>query len=166
MDKIKLLNLNAGIGGNTKNWDRSKYDITSIELHEGIASAYSHFFPNDKMIVTDAHKYLLDNYKNYDFIWSSPPCQTHSDIRRMGAVAGMYDAKFPDMGLWQQIIFLKHFFKGGWVVENVKPYYDPFIKPDCVIGRHYIWSNIKIPNLVINEKLKIRKKALWVMDLI
>ena len=158
--KTKILNLYSGIGGNTKNWDRNKYDVTSIEYHNGIGSAYNHFFPEDKILIEDAHEYLLKNYKEYDFIWSSPPCQTHSDIRRMGAVAGMYDAKFPDMNLWQEIVFLKHFFKGGWVVENVKPYYEPFVKPDKIIGRHYMWSNIKIPDLLIDERLNIRKKSM------
>jgi DNA (cytosine-5)-methyltransferase 1 len=48
------------------------------------------------------------------------------------------------MKLWQEIIFLKHFFKGKWVVENVKSYYTPLITPQSV-GRHYVWSNFLIP---------------------
>lgn len=47
------------------------------------------------------------------------------------------------MKLWQEIIFLKHFFKGKFVVENVKSYYNPLIEPQT-IGRHYFWSNFKI----------------------
>jgi len=31
-----------------------------------------------------------------------------------------------------------------WVVENVKPYYEPLIKPDYIFQRHYFWCNFKI----------------------
>jgi len=46
--------------------------------------------------------------------------------------------------LWQVIIFLSHFYNGSWVVENVKPYYEPLIKPRKELGRHLIWSNFDI----------------------
>ena len=36
---------------------------------------------------------------------------------------------------------MKTYFKGGWIVENVKPYYAPLIPPTKVIGRHYFWAN-------------------------
>ena len=52
------------------------------------------------------------------------------------------------MSLYQQVIILKHFFKGKWVVENVMSYYDPLIKPQ-ESGRHYFWANFKIPNIKI-----------------
>lgn len=103
---MKVLNLYAGIGGNRKLWKNC--EVTAVEMNEDIANIYSAYFPNDKVIIGDAHEFLLKNYNNYDFIWSSPPCQTHSDIRRMGVVAGMYDAKFPDLNLWQEIIFLQY----------------------------------------------------------
>jgi len=48
------------------------------------------------------------------------------------------------MGLYEEIIFLQTYFKGGWVVENVKPYYKPLIPPTAVVGRHYFWSNFDI----------------------
>ncbi|MEK6878299.1 MAG: DNA cytosine methyltransferase, partial [Nanoarchaeota archaeon] len=42
------------------------------------------------------------------------------------------------------IVFLQHFFKGKWVVENVVPYYEPLIKPTKRIGRHLFWANFDI----------------------
>jgi len=48
------------------------------------------------------------------------------------------------MRLYQEILFLKYNFKGKWVVENVKPYYEPFIKPDMYLDRHLFWSNFMI----------------------
>lgn len=49
--------------------------------------------------------------------------------------------RYVDMSLYQEILFLTHFFKGDWVVENVVPHYEPLIKPSNRIGRHLFWSN-------------------------
>jgi len=53
---------------------------------------------------------------------------------------------YPDMKLWQEILFLKGYFEGNYVVENVNTWYDPLIKPQDS-GRHYFWSNFAIPRL-------------------
>ena len=151
---IKILNLYAGIGGNRKLWN-GDIEITAIENNPEIAKIYQDFFPNDKVIVCDAHQYLLEHYKDFDFIWSSPPCPSHSDIRRMGVTVGMYKAIYPDMSLYQEIILLQYFFKGKFVVENVKSYYEPLIKPQ-ESGRHYFWCNFTIHNLKL-PSLKIRE---------
>ena len=151
---IKILNLYAGIGGNRKLWD-GDIEVTAVENVSEIAKIYKEFFPQDKVIVTDAHQYLLEHYKEFDFIWSSPPCPSHSDMRRMGVTAGMYDAIYPDMELYQEIILLKYFFKGMWVVENVKSYYKPLIESQ-LSGRHYFWANFKISNIKL-PSLNIRK---------
>ena len=88
---VRILNLYAGIGGNRKLWGDS-FHVTAVEYDEATAEVYRELFPNDTVIVADAHEYLLNNYKNFDFIWSSPPCPTHSDIRRCGVHAGQYEA--------------------------------------------------------------------------
>lgn len=139
---MKILNLYAGIGGNRKLWG-DEHQITAVENVPEIAVTYRKLFPQDATIVADAHKYLLDHFKEFDFIWSSPPCPTHSRQRLQLQGRGLYC--YPDMALYQEIIFLKHFFKGNWVVENVIGYYDPLISPTTVIDRHYVWSNKPIP---------------------
>ncbi|GAI27248.1 unnamed protein product, partial [marine sediment metagenome] len=126
--KIKVLNLYAGIGGNRKLWEN--VDVTAIENNAEIAKIYQDFFSNDKVIVTDAHQYLLKYFMEYDFIWSSPPCPTHSITRFLHK-----KKVYPDMELYQEIILLKHFFRGKWVVENVKPYYKPLIESNFTIHR-------------------------------
>jgi len=141
---MKVLNLYAGIGGNRKLW--KNVEVTAIEIDPEIAKIYSDFFPNDKVIVADAHQFLLEHYKEYDFIWSSPPCPSHSDIRRCGVHKGQYEAIYPDMQLYQEIILLTHFFKGKWCVENVRSYYKPLIMPQ-LISNHYFWSNFHISNI-------------------
>jgi DNA (cytosine-5)-methyltransferase 1 len=140
--KMRILNLYAGVGGNRKLWQG--HDITAVESDKDIAEVYQDYFPDDNVIVADAHEYLLEHYKEYDFIWSSPPCTTHSDIRRCGVKDGRYPAKYPDMTLYQEVIFLKHFAEGAFCVENVVPYYYPLIEPDRKLHRHLFWCNFYI----------------------
>lgn len=151
---MKILNLYAGIGGNRKLWDE-KHEVTAVENNPEIARVYSHFFPNDEVVVGDAHKYLSDNYKNFDFIWSSPPCQSHSSFRQnIGVRFRGVGPVYPDMRLYQEILFLEYDAKCDWVVENVKPYYEPLIKGQ-LIQRHLFWSNFEIPDKVFpKEKLR------------
>jgi len=140
---IKVLNLYAGIGGNRKLWPDEQIEVTAVEIVPKIAKIYQDFFPNDKVIVADAHQYLLEHYKEFDFIWSSPPCPTHSGVNYFLNAQGCI--RYPDMGLWQEIIFLQHFFEGSWVVENVESYYEPFFRPvPYNVGRHYFWCNFNI----------------------
>lgn len=142
---MKILNLYACLGGNRYKWSE-QHDITAVELDEDLAMMYKERFPNDKVIIADAHQYLLDHYKQFDFIWSSPPCPTHSRARywKSKNYETNVDAVYPDMNLYQEIIFLEHLFKGKYVVENVIPYYKPLIKGQ-VIGRHIYWSNVTLP---------------------
>ena len=143
MKKLSILNLYCGVGGNRKLWG-DEHEVTAIEIDPKIAKIYKDFFPNDKLIVTDAHQYLLDHYKEFDFIWSSVPCPTHSKIRQMTAVKrGQNKPVYPNMDLYQEIIFLMFNFEGKWVVENVVGYYEPLIKP-YKYRSHYYWSNFVI----------------------
>ena len=139
---MKVLNLYSGIGGNRKLW--KDVDVTAVEINPDIAKVYLDFFPDDKVIVGDAHEYLINNFKNFDFIWSSPPCPTHSRVNTF--LKGMDIYRYPDMKLYEEIIFLKHYFKGKWCIENVISYYEPLIKP-FRSNSHYYWSNFVIPNL-------------------
>jgi DNA (cytosine-5)-methyltransferase 1 len=93
---MKILNLYSGIGGNRKLWGDT-HDITAVEFNPEIAQIYKDFFPNDKMIIGDAHQYLLEHFHKYEFIWSSPPCPTHSRFNNINFLDGKY--KYPDMTL-------------------------------------------------------------------
>ena len=145
---MKILNLYACLGGNRYLWDNC--EVTAVELDPELARMYQERFPNDKVIVADAHQYLLDHYKEFDFIWSSPPCPTHSRARFWGFGSNGKNPVFPDMTLYQEIIFLQHHFKGKFVVENVIPYYDLLI-PGQKRGRHIYWCNFTLPNN-LNER--------------
>lgn len=150
---MKVLNLYAGIGGNRKLW--RGVDVVAVENNKHVAAIYQEFFPDDFVLVMDAHKYLLDHHKEFDFIWSSPPCPTHTVFNFLNNIREEQgiQPKYPDMKLYEEILFLKYWFKGKWVVENVKSYYDPLILPQ-VSGRHYFWTNFWIDNLKIHNKVR------------
>lgn len=135
---MKILNLYAGVGGNRKLW--TDVQVTAVELDPRIAEVYSKLYPKDTVVVEDAHQYLLDHSDEFDFIWSSPPCPTHS---KMAKATRHKLRRYPDMRLYEEIIYLQHFFKRDWVVENVVPFYTPLIEGQTV-GRHVYWSNFDV----------------------
>jgi len=144
---MKILNLYAGIGGNRKLWG-DEHEVVAVENNEEIAEAYKTFYPMDQVIVDDAHQFLLDNFKEFDFIWSSPPCQTHSKTNWF--LHGQGIIRYPDMSLYEEIIFLIQWGKNiKWVVENVVGYYTPLIQARQ-LGRHLFWSNFVIKDLDID----------------
>lgn len=145
---IKVLNLYSCLGGNRYKWDEvANIKVTAVELDEELAILYQERFPNDIVIVADAHDYLINHYQDYDFIWSSPPCPTHSRARFWGYGANGTKPVYPDMKLYEEIIFLQYHCKSKFVVENVKPYYEPMFNP-VERDRHLYWANFKIPNNV------------------
>lgn len=152
---MRVLNLYAGIGGNRKLWG-DEHSVVAVENNEEIAKVYSDFFPKDEVVVADAHQYLLEHFNNFDFIWSSPPCQSHSSFRQNICVRYRGTKPiYPDMRLYQEILFLQANCNCKWVVENVKPYYKPLIQPTATLQRHYFWSNFDIQDKDF-DKDKIR----------
>lgn len=168
---MKILNLYAGIGGNRKFWGE-EHEVTAVENVPKIAAVYKKFFPKDEVVIGDAKEYLLKHFKEFDFIWASPPCPTHSRMRTLWKGEGKLNNKtsgssykLPDMSLYSLIIFLKHFYLGDWVVENVISYYDPLIKP-YKIDNHYFWSNKPLlpikrtPRDILSQDIEEKARAL------
>ena len=153
--KYKILNLYACLGGNRLKWNEVaenlgiEIEVTAVELDEEAARLYQERFPNDIVIIADAHQYLLDHYKEFDFIWSSPPCPSHSRARNYNP---KYKAVYPDMKLYEEIILLETRFKGKYCVENVIPYYEPLIEAQKR-GRHLYWTNFRLPESINERKL-------------
>lgn len=155
---MKVLNLYAGIGGNRELWNNC--EVTAVENDPAIADVYQCRFPNDFVIIDDAHKFLEKHFKEFDFIWSSPPCQSHGQYRHNVGVLGKgFNPIIPDMTLYAEIVFLQTYFKGAWVVENVRPYYQPFIQPTFELQRHYFWSNKSVPQIKIAaSNIRVKNK--------
>ena len=152
---FRVLNLYACLGGNRLLWEDC--EVTAVELDPELARMYQERFPNDKVIIADAHQYLLDHYKEFDFIWSSPPCPSHSRARYWSS--SNYDttteAIYPDMKLYEEILFLQHYYRTGkYVVENVIPYYEPLI-PSKKRGRHLYWTNFNLPTDLGDRRVQI-----------
>lgn len=145
---MKILNLYAGIGGNRKLWG-DEHEVTAVEINPEIAKIYQDIFTNDQMIVGDAHQFLLEHFSEFDFIWSSPPCPTHSRARHgLGVHGGKVKPVYADMRLYQEIILLQAYFKGKFCIENVQAYYKPLIEPQ-VVGRHWYWANFFISKIKV-----------------
>ena len=157
---MKILNLYACLGGNRYKWDEVakeagvKIEVTAVELDPELGKLYQERFPNDKVIVEDAHEYLLNNYNDFDFIWTSPPCPTHSRARFWAIGSNGKKPIYPDMRLYEEIIFLQYHFNKKYVIENVIPYYEPFLNPKKR-GRHLYWTNFNLPNNINERKLQI-----------
>lgn len=161
--KYKILNLYACLGGNRYKWNEValefeiEIEVTAVELDPELERMYQERFPNDKVVVADAHQYLLDHYKEFDFIWSSPPCPSHSRARYWSS--SNYDtttkAIYPDMKLYEEILFLQHYYRTGkYVVENVIPYYEPLIQSKKR-GRHLYWTNFNLPSDLGDRRIQI-----------
>ena len=152
---MNILNLYACLGGNRYLWG-NEHEITAVELDSELARMYQERFPNDKVIISDAHQYLLDHYKEFDFIWSSPPCPSHSRSRYWSS--SNYDnnveAIYPDIKLYEEILFLQHYFHGKYVVENVIPYYEPLITAQKR-GRHLYWTNFTLPHVLSHRIIQV-----------
>jgi DNA (cytosine-5)-methyltransferase 1 len=150
---IKVLNLYACLGGNRYKWDEvADIEVTAVELDPEAARLYQERFTNDKVIIADAHQYLLDNFKDFDFIWSSPPCPSHSKVRVSQKSRENFKFLYPDLKLYEEVIFLDNFFNGKYVVENVTPYYEPLIAAQKR-GRHLYWTNFTLPTDLKERKL-------------
>lgn len=160
-NKTKILNLYACLGGNRYKWDEvCDIEVTAVELDPELARMYKERFPNDIVIIADAHQYLLDHYKEFDFIWSSPPCPSHSRARYWSSsnYETTTEAIYPDMKLYQEILFLQHYYRTGkYVVENVIPYYEPLITSKKR-GRHLYWTNFNLPNELSKRKDPMAKR--------
>jgi DNA (cytosine-5)-methyltransferase 1 len=153
LQSVRVLNLYACLGGNRYKWDEvANIEVTAVELDPEAARLYQERFPNDKVVVADAHQYLLDHFKEFDFIWSSPPCPSHSKVRISQKNRETFKFIYPDMKLYEEVIFLDNFFEGKYVVENVTPYYEPLI-PAKKRGRHLYWTNFNLPNNINERKL-------------
>jgi len=155
---LKILNLYACLGGNRYKWNEVKEDIevVAVEWDEELAKLYQERFPNDTVIVADAHQYLLDHYQEFDFIWSSPPCPTHSRARYWAIGANGKSPTYPNLNLYSEILLLDYHFKGKYVVENVIPYYEPMLNPKKR-GRHLYWTNFNLPNSLSNRGGKLKE---------
>lgn len=141
IEPIRVLNLYAGLGGNRKKWRNVK--VTAVEIDSKIADVYREQNPDDEIFITDAHEFLLHNYKHYDWIWSSPPCQRNTKMIISGRNR---KPVYPDLRLYEQAIFLNTHFKGFYTIENVVPYYGALM-PAKKLGRHLFWSNFDIEDM-------------------
>lgn len=141
---LHVLNAYAGIGGNRHLWP-TEWRVTAVELDPRVAAEYGRRYPDDVVLVEDAHIAVLERASDFDAVWTSPPCPTHSRLARVNA-SRYGTALVPDHRLLDEISSLRA--AGGlYVVENVHSYYRPPVLPDLVTDRHYYWMS-KVPDML------------------
>lgn len=162
---LKILDLFCGIGGVARGFHdylqehQIKYLYVAIDIDKDVLKAHRALNPLSNVILRDAYSFTIDELETYDFVWASPPCETHS-------IAGIWTRKrkvSPDFRLYELINKLNDA-NIPFVVENVKPYYNPPIKPTSKANRHRLWSNLSISPIKIDlppfEKIKNTVKSL------
>lgn len=155
---MKILNLFAGIGGNRTLWGE-EHEIVAVESNQQILDIYISRFPNDEYVLGDALTVLRQHGEEFDFIWASPSCTTHTSMNVL--TKGKYGTlpEIPDdRSLYGLIRWLQIWFKGKWVVENVKDYMGFLIPPTSNLDRHYFWSNFTIPEKSFPREGNIAKE--------
>lgn len=71
--------------------------------------------------------------------------------KKEGSKLIAHKALFPDMKLYEEIIFLKYYFKGKFCVENVIGFYEPLIYP-TQMANHYFWTNFLMPLIETDDR--------------
>ncbi|MCE7740456.1 MAG: DNA cytosine methyltransferase [Candidatus Heimdallarchaeota archaeon] len=134
---FKVLDLFAGVGGTAKGIQtflqekNIPFQYVAVENDPETIKAHLKLNPDSEIEFRDAY---LTSIKDYDFIWASPPCTSHSQLN-------MYmNRKQPDMRLWSLITRLQQQ-QIPFIVENVEPYYREPIPHTLELGRHRFWSN-------------------------
>lgn len=149
---MNILTAFAGIGGNRRLWDElGSFRITAIENNPAVANEYLKLYPNDTVLIGDAWRYIPNSLDEYDIIWASPPCQTHSKLTKMNK--RQKEKKIYDYRLYSLIDYLENNYNGIYIVENVVPSYVAKRKP-VKIDRHLFWSNLPLKNDFQLKKMK------------
>ena len=81
MTKPKLLDLFCCGGGASLGYEQAGFDVTGVDLE--FQAHYRHRF-----VQSDAIRYLLDHWQEFDIIHASPPCQAYSTASMQFRIAG------------------------------------------------------------------------------
>ena len=164
---MRVLDLYAGLGGTDKGIRKVaaekniEIDYYAIEIDPIICQAHKKNNPETNVICADV-KDWLDKVTEFDFVWASPPCQSHSKLNKTNEGKGL-EPRLIDWDLWHLIDFLSRK-QTKYVVENVKPYYICPFKPNFSLDRHYFWTNLKLVPFTYQKKPNKKWQNIEVKD--
>lgn len=149
--KPKILNLYSGIGGTIHKLNDYS-NITNVDNNKIVLEINKRLHPGSTNILCDAKEYLIKNYRNFDIILASPPCQPNTRLNY--TLNSQNIVRLPDLSIYEIVLFLEQFHKGLYMVENVISYFEPLIKPQ-ILDRHFVWSNVKFKNIDMPNKFNL-----------
>jgi len=157
---LKILDLFTGLGGVAKGFQKwldeynIEYKYIAVDINKEVLKVHKYLNPKSQVVHRDAYTFTDDEFKEFDFIWASPPCQSHSRAQVI------WKRRKPDMRLYDLIRQLKRIGR-PFVVENVIPYYKPPIPWNYRIDRHVLWTNLNLPPLIE----RVKRMALQEMNI-
>jgi len=119
-EKPKLLDLYCCAGGAGYGYEQAGFDVTGVDITEQPRH-------KGKFIKSDAIEYLKANYKKYDAVHASPPCQEYSMSSLQFRVAGK---KYDDLISVTRDALIKTGLP--YIIENVPG--SPLINPITLCG--------------------------------
>jgi DNA (cytosine-5)-methyltransferase 1 len=118
----RALDLFCGAGGATRGLQRAGFHVTGVDVFPQPS------YVGDRFIEADATALplTLEELREFDFIWASPPCQRHTQLRGLGK------AKASDVDLIPVTRELLRLSGVPYVIENVVG--APLINPVTLCG--------------------------------
>ncbi len=147
---LRILDLFCGVGGVARGFQKYllengiEFEYYAVDINDAILLAHRILNPHSVTLKRDAYSFTDHELRSYDFIWASPPCESHSRLMWIYNKNQPEKWEPPDKKLWQLI---ERLYRLGipFVVENVRPYYRPPMRPTSYVCRHALWSNLSIP---------------------
>lgn len=155
---MRILDLYAGLGGTAKGIQSVlekkgvDYEYFAIEIDPNVCAAHKINNPRSTVICADV-KDWLDKITDFDFVWASPPCQTHSILNFSNKATGK-KTNLVDWSLWHVIDHLQRTENVSYVVENVLIWYNEPFKHNFNLDRHYFWTNLSLLSFEYQKRTK------------
>lgn len=172
--KLRILDLDSGLGGASEAFLQAGHVVFRIELNPLLA-----YVPHTHTLDVLEWMDWLPDMGHFDIVIAAPPCTGFSDgyhsPKSVAARAGTLDKYQPDMSNVLACLAIRDYLNPTWfILENVRgagPYFRPLVgRPRQQIGPFFLWG--EFPHIEIDEfvhsKTKLtdpQERAKWPFEL-